>query len=328
MAEVLGIVASGLAVQQTAVQLAQSLIRLRQLWAEIRDAPVQIQDLMTDLSAFTALLSEMEGQLDENNPTARQSAQLCKNALIQLETVTSALDAQLNSSRRSKRLMGALKVVVSREDMKRYEDRLQRAFRLLQMSHQCCISASTRALPDIVAERLSVELQRYHQEKLRLVQQSVVAVVKREDEQETAPDNQTTNGGSRQGRVMPPEKRGARLSKIWSVLRDMFVLKGSAESGSWELSFRPPIMQRMWKIQATRTYGGWKYVFRHGVPMSDSLWDGIELDDPVAVLRLFESKECSPYDYGCGGDSLFLVSTPPQPFPMAEDPRLWSQLIS
>ncbi|KAM7202658.1 hypothetical protein V8F33_002584 [Rhypophila sp. PSN 637] len=95
MAEVLGIVASGLAVQQTAGQVVKSLIKLRRLWDQIQDAPDEIQDLMADIACFAALLSEMEGQLVESSPVARQNLQLSRNALGQLEAVVSAIETQL-----------------------------------------------------------------------------------------------------------------------------------------------------------------------------------------------------------------------------------------
>ncbi|KAM7200170.1 hypothetical protein V8F20_005388 [Naviculisporaceae sp. PSN 640] len=305
MAEILGIVASGLAVQQTACQLTKSLFRLRQLWEQIQNAPEQIQDLMADIASFTALLSEMEGQLDEDNPSARHSAQHCRNALTQLDAVTSALQLQLTSPKRSKKFAGALKVVLRREDLKRYEDKLDRAFRLLQMSHQCYIYASTSALPDVLAQRMSVELQRYHKERVKSDREGPVT-----DCIDT--DNEQKSSNPEFGNVMVTESRTERASsprrrfdKTWPVLGGTLVIKSSSHSSSFEISFQPPVLQRIWAIRATQTYGGWKYVFRQGGLMGPKVRAFVESDDEAGLLQIFRSREASPYDRDDWGLSVF-----------------------
>ena len=289
MAEVLGIVASGLAVQQTAGQITKTLFQLRQLLEQIQDAPERIQDLMADLSSFAALLVEMEGQLVEGGPLARQSVQLCRDALTRLDGVVSGLQIQLASPRRRKAFISALKVVIRRDELKRYEEKLERAFRLLQMSHQCYIAASTKALPDIMAQRIVVEFDRYQQVKLEAVQQVTVSTAVQE-----SPDTEYNNQIAQRNQAS--EKR---MTNTWSIFGDVFVMDSSSDPGSssFRISFRPPILQRIWNIQATRTYAGWQYVFRQGGPMSKKLLDCIISDDDKGLLRLFEERECSPNDY-------------------------------
>ncbi|KAM7217206.1 hypothetical protein V8F06_007389 [Rhypophila decipiens] len=283
MAEMLGIVASGLAIQ---------------------DAPDEIQDLMADITCFTELLSEMEGQLVESSPVARQSLQLSRNALGQLEAVVSVLETQLASPKRSKRLMGALKAVIRREDMKRFENKLERAFRLLQMSHQCYISASTKLLPDVIAERMSVELHRYHHERLKVTEQTMIGFVT-DAKKEEPPQEDDISDIAIQGRVGLPRSSRSRLDKTWSIFGETFVIKASSDSRSFELAFRPPMIQRIWNIQATQTYGSWQYVFRRRGYVTQQLRDCIEKDDDTGLLQLFELGQGSPYDRDANGDSIF-----------------------
>ncbi|KAK4210312.1 hypothetical protein QBC37DRAFT_485485 [Rhypophila decipiens] len=281
MAEVLGIVASGLAVQQTAGQVVKSLIKLRRLWDQIQDAPDEIQDLMADIACFAALLSEMEGQLVESSPVACQSLQLSRNALGQLEAVVSALETQSASPKRSKRLMGALK-----------------------MSHQCYISASTKLLPDVIAERMSVELHRYHHGRLKATEQTMIGFVADAKEEEP-PQEDDISDIAIQGRVGLPRSRKSRLDKTWSVFGKTFVIRASSDSRSFELAFHPPMIQRIWNIQATQTYGSWQYVFRRRGYITQQVENCISNDDDTGLLRLFETGQGSPYDRNEFGYSLF-----------------------
>lgn len=302
MAEVLGIVASGLAVQQTAGQITKTLFQLRQLLEQIQDAPERIRDLMADLSSFAALLVEMEGQLVEGGPLARQSVQLCRDVLTRLDGVVSSLQIQLASPRRSKAFISALKVVIRRDELKRYEEKLERAFRLLQMSHQCYIAASTKALPDIMAQRIVVEFDRYQQVKLEAIQQVTVSTAVQETP-DTENKNQITQRNETRGNQTTQDLLGvrkdirSRMTNTWSIFGDVFVMQSSSDSSSFQVSLRPPILQRIWNIQATRTYAGWQYVFRQGGPMSAKLLDCIASDDDKGLLRLFEAREGSPHDY-------------------------------
>jgi len=287
-----GIVASGLAVQHTAGQIIKTLFQLRQLLDQIQDAPERIQDLMTDLSSFAALLVEMEGQLVEGGSLARQSVQLCRDALTRLDGVVSGLQIQLASPRRRKAFIGALNVVIRRDELKRYEEKLERAFRLLQMSHQCYIAASTKALPDIMAQRVVVEFERYQQAKLEAIQQVTVSTAVQE-----LPDTEDNNQIAQRNQAS-----GKRMTNTWSIFGDVFVMGSSSNSrsSSFRISFRPPILQKVWNIQAARTFAGWQYVFRQGGPMSAKLLNCIDSDDDNGLLRLFEEREGSPSDYRWG----------------------------
>lgn len=315
MAEVLGAVASGLAVQQTAGEITKTLFKLRELYEQIKDAPEKIQDLLADIESFTALLAEMEGQLAEGSTTAHQSVQLCRNALSQLEKVTSELQIRLCSPKRSKRLIGGLKVVLCHDELKRYEDKLERAFRLLQMSHQCYIAASTKALPEVIAERMTVELLRYQQVKQTTVQESsLTAAVEELPDAVAEENNQMAHQYRDRGKpasqnnaaLAVRRKQTCQASSSWSLLGNLLVVQSSRDSNFYQISVQPPLIQRIWNMQATRTYGGWQYVFRQRGIISQKMMDCIKRDDDNGLLRLFESREGSPYDV-IHGESVFIV---------------------
>lgn len=142
MTEVLAIVASGIAVEQAASQLASGLLKTRQLWEQIQNAPERVSDLLADLDVIGALLGDVERQFTSgrlpptfwNDATARRSSRLCQEAVERLEELCRSLQKHLESPKRSRRMLGAAKVVLKDEALTRYEERLRATLSLLQMS--------------------------------------------------------------------------------------------------------------------------------------------------------------------------------------------------
>ena len=52
MAEVLGVVASGVAVSQIAGQVTKSIFKLKQYWGQVQDAPDEIKYLLREIDSL------------------------------------------------------------------------------------------------------------------------------------------------------------------------------------------------------------------------------------------------------------------------------------
>ena len=60
MAEIVGVVASGISIGTLAAQVANSLIKLKSLWNELRDAPDDIKDLINEVEILNTILLDLE----------------------------------------------------------------------------------------------------------------------------------------------------------------------------------------------------------------------------------------------------------------------------
>lgn len=144
MAEILGAVASGLAVAEVGLKVGGTVWKLKKLWQEVHDVPATIQDLMRQIEMMDPILSDHETNLDIqttalprqlltcNGAPATQSTAYCREALNDLQRLAEDLDVALESEKRSRRTFARIRVVLKKETIKEFQYRLERAIRLLQ----------------------------------------------------------------------------------------------------------------------------------------------------------------------------------------------------
>jgi hypothetical protein len=147
MAEVLGVVASGIAVVDAAGNIGSGIIKLRRLWNEVKDVPDTINSLMQHLELLAVVMEEMEAmhQSHTGNATLRpfnsQGMQLsmmrCREAMATLEGLITKLTKHVDSERRSRRAKAKLKVALGKDDLNQCQGRLSDVVQLLQLAQSC-----------------------------------------------------------------------------------------------------------------------------------------------------------------------------------------------
>lgn len=144
MAEVLGIVASGIAVGQLASEVTSSIIKLKGYWDQVKDAPGEIQQLLLEIDSLNLILSHIEQNQDRaelsglsQNICVEQSLKLCKQGAEELSCLVSELAVKIDGKTGWKRKAGASKVVLRREEVKTLKRRMKNAIRLLSLAYQC-----------------------------------------------------------------------------------------------------------------------------------------------------------------------------------------------
>lgn len=146
MAEVLGVVASGIAVVDAAGQIGSGIIKLRRLWNEVKDVPYTIKSLMQKLEVFAILLGELETTQQSstgdaarpfNSQGMRLSMTQCREAIDALDDLVNKLSEHVDSEKRSKRAKAKLKVALAKDNLAQCHDRLKDAVQLLQFALEC-----------------------------------------------------------------------------------------------------------------------------------------------------------------------------------------------
>lgn len=144
MAEVLGAVASGLAVAETGLKVGGTLWKLRKLWQQVHEVPETVQALMRQIELMDPVLSDHETNFDvksvairqrsstPNNSQALMSAEYCRKALNDLQSLVEDLDGAIESEKRIRRTFAKMKVVLKKDTIKEFQERLDRALKLLQ----------------------------------------------------------------------------------------------------------------------------------------------------------------------------------------------------
>ena len=145
MAELLGVVASGMAVVQVAAEVGDRALALKRLWDEIKDVPSTIRGYVDEIEMLTPVLDEMDqefkdfalrpGSMIWNDQSAQRCLTHCRQAKEELSKLIDDLSMHVNSGQRSRRGVAKLKVVMKKETLSRYENRLKMALQLLNFAH-------------------------------------------------------------------------------------------------------------------------------------------------------------------------------------------------
>ncbi|KAI9647884.1 hypothetical protein NHQ30_004272 [Ciborinia camelliae] len=162
MAEVLGAVASGISVAQLAGNLASSVIKLKNYWDQIQDAPDDIAFLARELDNQQFILrSILESQLKltssgrPSNSFLERTLQLCQDSSDELNELVNALAQDINSNSRWKKKLGATKVVLKNDQLKKLKRRMKNATRLMNLA----ISWQTNATLQQQSSVLTTQIQ-------------------------------------------------------------------------------------------------------------------------------------------------------------------------
>lgn len=155
MAEILGTVSSAIAVAEVGLKVGGTLLKLRELWTEVQCVPQKIQDIMRQIDIYEPILADIERHLNAypmtgsdsgtsallNASIGTKTSSYCREAFNDLQDLVEDLSRQITSTQRSKRGIGKLKVLLKKDDLKRFQTRLEQAACLLQLAHMSQQSA-------------------------------------------------------------------------------------------------------------------------------------------------------------------------------------------
>ncbi|TEY87481.1 hypothetical protein BOTCAL_0001g00070 [Botryotinia calthae] len=141
MAEVLGTVASGIGVAQLAGSLVSSIIKLKGYWDQIKDAPDDIGFLVREIDTHHLILrSILESQArmtSSGRPSdtfLEHSLKLCEDSSNELNELVKALEKEMNSSNKWRSKLGATKVVLKNDQLKKLKKRMKNASKVMNLA--------------------------------------------------------------------------------------------------------------------------------------------------------------------------------------------------
>jgi hypothetical protein len=145
IAEVIGLVASGISIVQIAGQAAGSIIKIKGFWDQVKAAPDDINHLLREVDSFSLILQHIRDDLTRNvlpepifdKDCVRQSLELCRGGAVELEGFANDLAQALDGKSGLRRKISSVKMVLKQDDVKRLKRRLKNAIRLLSLAYQC-----------------------------------------------------------------------------------------------------------------------------------------------------------------------------------------------
>ena len=138
MAEVLGVIASGVSIGSITIQIVGSVQQILDFWSSIKDAPTDIQDLLEELQILANLLSEVDSSQNNgpNSSSQLAAAKYCKNAATSITDVVKDLADGFAMSK-GRRRWTAVIAVLKEKKMAKSLQRLERAKMMLFLAQQC-----------------------------------------------------------------------------------------------------------------------------------------------------------------------------------------------
>jgi hypothetical protein len=133
----LGVAASGIGIASLAIQVGDSILKLKSFWEAVKEAPEDIKHLIDEIEILSLVLSEIGKESDEGEEPPIASAlaskcqELCRGGLGALQDVVHELGSEMKKRKR----VGSVKAVLKKETVDKLKDRLRSAQLLLMLSN-------------------------------------------------------------------------------------------------------------------------------------------------------------------------------------------------
>jgi hypothetical protein len=144
MAELLGVVASGMSVASLAIQIVENLNKVIRFCESIKEAPTDIQRILLELQILSNIMSAIQLVHDKHSlpeigeATTRKCLGLVKHDISKLSDLSSDLERKLNSDKRITRTWARVQTMLSEKRIALLRGHLERAkggLHLLQSCH-------------------------------------------------------------------------------------------------------------------------------------------------------------------------------------------------
>jgi hypothetical protein len=142
MAEVLGVVASGIAVTQLASGIISGAQKLREIWCEVQDAPRDFEGILEEIEILgQSLLTFQEGLENHGSESAsvavmERALELCQKASTNLNAIISKFSFGPEKSSTSRRKT-KIKVLLQINEINNAREQLHCAIRYLGLAVNC-----------------------------------------------------------------------------------------------------------------------------------------------------------------------------------------------
>ncbi|KAK8057507.1 hypothetical protein PG996_011444 [Apiospora saccharicola] len=291
MAELVGIVASGISIAELAGRIVAAGLKIKNLLGEIKNVSEDLQDLHEYLNFIHSLGLQL--QSIKHNPVDTNSP--LQLAIFRCDTAAASLGGlvdELSNLVKEKGIRGKLRAVLQKDMVKNLKKRLSRDINLLSLAYKVAsqeyMFALQQTYPDVIVDRVAEKVSTYLDETIvtRLEQ----AVTNRLDPGALLAGIDQ-NGSAADCSVYTRVRISDRVEISQQVTINF---GGSRPFRSRQWSLPPWLSFNSIKLILDRSQWGWKYQFRNFTRLSidsevyDIVWDTIQRDSLEEFRRLVE----------------------------------------
>lgn len=144
MAEIFGVVASGLSLGALAGQVASSILKVKAYLDQFKDAPEDIKTLVDEIDDLYLVLSAIEEDQSSNpylagrpdDVAASRCLDHCKSRVERLRRIVEEIGDDLEDLKPMKRKWKAAKLIWKQDRVERYRREVASAAKILTLSYQ------------------------------------------------------------------------------------------------------------------------------------------------------------------------------------------------
>lgn len=133
MAEILGVVASGIAVGQLAAELLKGVKALHTFLKDTKDAPANLQDVAEELETIAEMLSMLESTMTSSASASAPVALFqkchsrCVKATAEVNAVVAGLQKGLSGESKLRRKWSSVQAALKKGDVENFQRKLESA---------------------------------------------------------------------------------------------------------------------------------------------------------------------------------------------------------
>ncbi|RXG42336.1 hypothetical protein VDGE_09609 [Verticillium dahliae] len=309
MAEIVGLVASSIALAQVVGKIGGGVLKLKRMWDEVKDVPEAIQDLFKRLELILPMVARIARDIEtgatlfEDMEAVESCILSCQQVISDEATMMNDLIVQIDATKRARRVRDFVRVALKRDVLERHEKKLEVMIQILLPVHSEYSRACTKAIPTAVVQHLSAS---GYVAKQRRGEKNDVE----ERDLSLEPWRKQNGLSTYRGMSLPsstlelPWKGQSFFGSFTSASRTSQIVHGSSKYDITERAFRlqPPrwLAQHAWEL---RVLSGWQLHFRayNFVPDRSPAFISVVCGDMNTLLRLFKGGKASPFDVSESG---------------------------
>ncbi|KAM3562412.1 hypothetical protein ARSEF4850_002802, partial [Beauveria asiatica] len=158
MAEVVGVVAAGIAFGEVVIKISSHVFTLKHMWKEFKEMPDSIKQLVRDIELLGSVLQEMEADMTSSTAdgivwgggVGSLIVEACRSAFNTLSLSVNDVSQEVRATRGIKAALKKGKMVLNKDFWAKTEKRLQDVVGRLQIAQQWWLIALSKRQTDLI----------------------------------------------------------------------------------------------------------------------------------------------------------------------------------
>jgi hypothetical protein len=277
MAEAFGVAAGVFGVVSLSIQLAESVQKVKGFYANLKNAPPGLADLLDEIAEMSELIKELEQEQRSTSVVTGPLMRRCIESSLKAVEYFATFSVELDTRVKRRKIGGGVKFALGQEEIERMLNRVERAKSLLTLAY---VQYQT-ALQQHQHDQMLQTLQSLSVSQAALLQLVTPAL--------------TVQGPVTSEAVVVPNH-----NKVSTKAKVLF----GARTPAW-------LSNNIWQIALNRSISGWEFTMRtYGVVAADApIIAACRSGDSLVMQRLFDTRVASPFDQSEHGVSMWAVSS-------------------